>query len=153
LSFALAYAGTIGASVYIGVNALDYSGYPDCRPDYIQAMQKSSDWGTRPQGQAITIVAPLINFKKLKLSSWATTWGVPWEQTLVCYSGDYICCGVCDSCQLRLAAFAELGNPRSTSHARLLKRLTPSLRPFPVLPLGSLLSLHFILSERLSPLP
>ena len=124
LSFALAYAETIGAhEVYIGVNALDYSGYPDCRPDYIQAMQEVFRLGTKQGrvGQAITIVAPLINLKKTEIIQLGNSLGVPWEQTWSCYSGDYICCGVCDSCQLRLAAFAELGISDPLSYAQTVK--------------------------------
>lgn len=124
LSFALAYAETIGAhEVYIGVNALDYSGYPDCRPDYIQAMQEVFRLGTKQgrEGQAITIVAPLINLKKTEIIQLGNSLGVPWEQTWSCYSGDYICCGVCDSCQLRLAAFAELGIPDPLPYAQTVK--------------------------------
>ena len=124
LSFALAYAETIGAhEVYIGVNVLDYSGYPDCRPDYIQAMQEVFRLGTKQgrEGQAIKIVAPLINLKKTEIIQLGNSLGVPWEQTWSCYSGDYICCGVCDSCQLRLAAFAELGISDPLSYAQTVK--------------------------------
>lgn len=112
LSFALAYAETIGAQrVYIGVNALDYSGYPDCRPDYIQAMQAVFRLGTKQgrEGQAIAIVAPLLELKKTQIIQLGDRLGVPWEKTWSCYAGGEAACGVCDSCQLRLAAFAELG--------------------------------------------
>jgi len=112
LSFALAYAETLGAAqVYIGVNALDYSGYPDCRPDYIQAMQEVFRLGTKQgrEGQEITIVAPLINLKKTEIIELGNKLGVPWEQTWSCYAGEDIACGVCDACHLRLTAFAELG--------------------------------------------
>lgn len=111
LSFALAYAETIGAErVYIGVNALDYSGYPDCRPDYIQAMQEVFKLGTKQgrEGQAIEIVAPLIDLKKTEIIQLGNQLGVPWEQTWSCYTGGDSACGICDSCQLRLAAFAAL---------------------------------------------
>jgi 7-cyano-7-deazaguanine synthase len=112
LSFALAYAETIGAErVYIGVNALDYSGYPDCRPDYIQAMQTAFTLGTKQgrEGQPITIEAPLIQLRKTEIIQLGNQLGVPWADTWSCYSGAEQACGVCDSCQLRLAAFAELG--------------------------------------------
>lgn len=112
LSFALAYAETTGASrVYIGVNALDYSGYPDCRPDYIQAMQEVFRLGTKQgrSGRAITIMAPLIDLKKIEIIQLGNQLGVPWEQTWSCYAGGDLACGVCDACRLRLAAFAELG--------------------------------------------
>ena len=112
LSFALAYAETLSAQrVYIGVNALDYSGYPDCRPDYIQAMQEVFRLGTKlgREGKAIEIFAPLINLKKTQIIQLGNSLGVPWEKTWSCYTGGKSACGVCDSCQLRLAAFAELG--------------------------------------------
>ncbi|MBD2307402.1 7-cyano-7-deazaguanine synthase QueC [Chroococcidiopsis sp. FACHB-1243] len=112
LSFALAYAETLNASrVYIGVNALDYSGYPDCRPDYIQAMQEVFRLGTKQgrEGNAIAIVAPLIQLKKTEIIQLGDRLGVPWEKTWSCYAGDELACGVCDSCRLRLAAFAALG--------------------------------------------
>ncbi|MFM2064238.1 MAG: hypothetical protein RLZZ507_3909 [Cyanobacteriota bacterium] len=112
LSFALGYAETIGAQrVYIGVNALDYSGYPDCRPDYIQAMQEVFRLGTKQgrEGQPIEIIAPLINLKKTEIIQLGNQLGVPWELTWSCYAGGDQACGVCDSCRLRLAAFTELG--------------------------------------------
>lgn len=112
LSFALAYAETLAAQrVYIGVNALDYSGYPDCRPDYIQAMQEVFRLGTKQGrcGQPIEIVAPLIDLKKTQIIELGNRLGVPWEKTWSCYTGGDRACGVCDSCQLRYCAFAELG--------------------------------------------
>ncbi len=112
LSFALAYAETIAAEcVYIGVNALDYSGYPDCRPDYIQAMQEVFRLGTKQgrEGKPITIVAPLLDLKKTDIIQLGNKLGVPWELTWSCYAGGELACGICDSCRLRLAAFAELG--------------------------------------------
>ncbi|MEO0967760.1 MAG: 7-cyano-7-deazaguanine synthase QueC [Cyanobacteria bacterium J06639_18] len=112
LSLALAYAETIDANrVYIGVNALDYSGYPDCRPDYIQAMQEVFRLGTRQgrEGQPIEIVTPLIDLKKTEIIQLGNKLGVPWELTWSCYAGEEKSCGVCDSCLLRLEAFAELG--------------------------------------------
>jgi 7-cyano-7-deazaguanine synthase len=112
LSFALGYAETIGAQrVYIGVNALDYSGYPDCRPDYIAAMQEVFRLGTKQgrEGKPIDIVAPLIDLKKTEIIELGNNLGVPWELTWSCYAGGEKACGVCDSCQLRLAAFHQLG--------------------------------------------
>ncbi|MFB2833374.1 7-cyano-7-deazaguanine synthase QueC [Floridanema evergladense] len=112
LSFALGYAEAIDASrVYIGVNALDYSGYPDCRPDYIQAMQEVFRLGTKQglQGEPIKIVAPLIDLRKTEIIQLGNSLGVPWEKTWSCYAGGEKACGVCDSCRLRLAAFEELG--------------------------------------------
>jgi len=112
LSFALAYAEAIAASrVYIGVNALDYSGYPDCRPDYIDAMRSVYTLGTKQgrEGDPIEIITPLIDLKKTEIIQLGDRLGVPWAQTWSCYSGDLVPCGVCDSCRLRLAAFEELG--------------------------------------------
>ena len=112
LSFALAYAETIGASrVYIGVNALDYSGYPDCRPDYIDAMRSVFKLGTKQgrEGTPIEIITPLIQLKKTEIIQLGDRLGVPWAKTWSCYSGDPIPCGTCDSCLLRLAAFKDLG--------------------------------------------
>lgn len=121
LSFALAYAETIGADyVYIGVNALDYSGYPDCRPDYIEAMQSVFRLGTKQgrEGIAIAIVTPLINLRKTEIIQLGNQLGVPWEKTWSCYAGEDLACGVCDSCQLRLAAFAQLGIPDPVPYAQ-----------------------------------
>jgi 7-cyano-7-deazaguanine synthase len=119
LSFALAYAEAIGAEqVHLGVNQLDYSGYPDCRPDYLAAMQEVFRLGTRQgrEGKPIEIVAPLINQRKVEIVQWGQALGVPWGSTWSCYSDGGqqdmpIACGVCDSCQLRLVAFAEVGIP------------------------------------------
>jgi len=112
LSFALGFAEAIAAElVYLGINALDYSGYPDCRPDYIQAMQEVFRLGTK-QGREetpIKIVTPLINLKKTEIIQLGNQLGVPWELTWSCYAGNLKPCGVCDSCRLRLVAFAELG--------------------------------------------
>jgi 7-cyano-7-deazaguanine synthase len=112
LSFALAYAEAIQASrVYLGVNALDYSGYPDCRPEYIAAMQQVFDLGTKQglSGNGIQIAAPLVNLHKTEIIQLGNRLGVSWADTWSCYDGGELACGVCDSCQLRLAAFAELG--------------------------------------------
>jgi 7-cyano-7-deazaguanine synthase len=111
LSFALAYAEAIQANrVYLGVNALDYSGYPDCRPEYIAAMQQVFDLGTKQGlgGNGIQIAAPLINLHKTEIIQLGNRLGVSWADTWSCYDGGELACGVCDSCQLRLAAFAEL---------------------------------------------
>jgi 7-cyano-7-deazaguanine synthase len=112
LSFALAYAEAIAADrVYIGVNALDYSGYPDCRGDYIDAMRSVFRLGTKQgrEGDPIEIITPLIDLKKTEIIQLGNRLGVSWQQTWSCYSGDQVPCGTCDSCLLRLAAFAELG--------------------------------------------
>lgn len=120
LSFALGYAEAIAAErVYIGVNALDYSGYPDCRPDYIQAMQEVFRLGTKEgrEGKPIKIVTPLIDLKKTEIIELGNKLGVPWELTWSCYAGKDISCGVCDSCRLRLEAFNQLGLKDPISYA------------------------------------
>jgi 7-cyano-7-deazaguanine synthase len=117
LSFALAYAEAIAAErVYIGVNQLDYSGYPDCRPDYVAAMQEVYRLGTKQgrEGTPIEIVSPLLNLHKTDIIQLGNQLGVPWEKTWSCYSdGGTVenpqACGSCDACQLRLAAFQGLG--------------------------------------------
>lgn len=112
LSFALAYAEALSAQrVYLGVNALDYSGYPDCRPDYISAMQQVFQLGTKQgrEGNPIEIITPLIDLKKTEIIKLGNQLHVPWEKTWSCYQGGEKACGVCDACQLRLNAFQELG--------------------------------------------
>lgn len=124
LSFGLSYAEAIAAErVYVGVNALDYSGYPDCRPDYIEAMQRVFELGTKQgrEGQAIKIVAPLINLKKTEIINLGNQLGVPWAKTWSCYTGDEVACGVCDSCKLRLTAFAELGLKDALAYNQIQK--------------------------------
>nr|B8HQ99.1 RecName: Full=7-cyano-7-deazaguanine synthase; AltName: Full=7-cyano-7-carbaguanine synthase; AltName: Full=PreQ(0) synthase; AltName: Full=Queuosine biosynthesis protein QueC [Cyanothece sp. PCC 7425] len=116
LSFALSYAEAIGATqVYAGMNAIDYSGYPDCRPDYIAAMQEVYRLGTKQgrEGEPIQIITPLIDLTKPAIIQLGNRLGVPWAKTWSCYSDGGgndppVACGVCDSCRLRLAAFAEL---------------------------------------------
>jgi 7-cyano-7-deazaguanine synthase len=112
LSFALAYAETLNASrIYLGVNALDYSGYPDCRGDYLDAMQEVFRLGTKQgrEGEPIEIIAPLLHLKKTEIIELGNKLGVTWQKTWSCYAGGEEACGVCDSCRLRLAAFQELG--------------------------------------------
>lgn len=111
LSFALSYGEAINAKrVYIGINAVDYSGYPDCRPDYIVAMQKVFQLGTKQgrEGRAIEIISPLVNLHKTEIIQLGNYLGVPWEKTWSCYAGGEKACGVCDSCQIRLEAFQKL---------------------------------------------
>ncbi|MEL7084720.1 MAG: 7-cyano-7-deazaguanine synthase QueC [Cyanobacteria bacterium J06597_1] len=111
-SFALSYAEAIGADrVYAGMNALDYSGYPDCRPDYIDAVQAVFDLGTKRgrDGQPIRIYTPLIDLKKTEIIQLGDRLGVPWHLTWSCYVGGDVACGACDSCLLRRTAFEQLG--------------------------------------------
>jgi 7-cyano-7-deazaguanine synthase len=116
LSFALSYAEAIGAEqVHIGVNQLDYSGYPDCRPDFLAAMQEVFRLGSKQgrEGIPIEIVASLVDRRKVEIVQMGQALGVPWAKTWSCYSeggqiSPPVACGICDSCQLRLAAFSEL---------------------------------------------
>jgi 7-cyano-7-deazaguanine synthase len=114
LSYALAFAEVTGAhDIFIGVNALDFSGYPDCRPEYIDAFQKMANLATRlgTEGQPITIRTPLISLTKAQIISLGASLGVDYSMTTSCYdpsdSGE--ACGECDACQLRLAGFRAAG--------------------------------------------
>ncbi|HEX6965761.1 MAG TPA: 7-cyano-7-deazaguanine synthase QueC [Gemmatimonadaceae bacterium] len=115
LSFALAWAEVLGASdIFIGVNALDYSGYPDCRPEYIAAFERMARLATKAGvegGQSITVHAPLIALTKAQIIERGMALGVDYALTRTCYdpspAGE--ACGECDACQLRLKGFADLG--------------------------------------------
>ncbi|WP_202806552.1 7-cyano-7-deazaguanine synthase QueC [Kribbella catacumbae] len=115
LSFALAYAETVGASdVFIGVSALDYSGYPDCRPEYIEAYEAMANLATRAgvEGQKLKIHTPLIEMTKGQTVELGLKLGVDYGITSSCYDPDSSGrpCGHCDSCLLRLKGFAEAGS-------------------------------------------
>lgn len=126
LSFCLAWAEVLGASdIFIGVNALDYSGYPDCRPDYIAAFQRMANLATRGgvEGTApIHIRAPLLDLTKRQIVELGHALGVDYSMTLSCYdpsdSGE--ACGHCDACTLRLKGFTEAGmhDPAAYSQPR-----------------------------------
>ncbi len=113
LSFALAWAETLGAGdLLIGVNALDYSGYPDCRPEYIQAFENMANLATKAavEGtQRVKIHTPLINLTKAQIIKQGLELGVDYSLTTSCYdpSSDGAACGHCDACLLRLKGFAE----------------------------------------------
>jgi 7-cyano-7-deazaguanine synthase len=114
LSFALAWAETLGSSdIFIGVNALDYSGYPDCRPEYIAAFQRMADLATKAgvEGrQRLTIHTPLIHMTKAEIIRAGLALGVDYGLTLSCYDpAPAGACGRCDSCVLRRRGFAEAG--------------------------------------------
>ncbi|MGP1407769.1 7-cyano-7-deazaguanine synthase QueC [Selenomonas sp.] len=112
LSYAVGYAETIGARyVYIGVNSVDYSGYPDCRPEFIERFQAAADYATEAAsaGKRIEIVAPLQNLSKAEIVRLAARLAVPLELTHSCYNGGEKACGVCDSCKLRRQGFALAG--------------------------------------------
>lgn len=114
LSFALAWAETLGANdIFIGVNAVDYSGYPDCRPEYIAAFQRMARLATKAgvEGAAITIHTPLIDLSKADIIRRGNALGVDYGLTLSCYdpSSDGKPCGHCDSCLLRARGFEDAG--------------------------------------------
>lgn len=115
LSFALAWAEVLGAAdIFIGVNALDYSGYPDCRPDYIEAFERMANLATRAgvDGTLSThIRAPLVDLTKAQIIQLGTSLGVDYGVTLSCYDPDPTgaACGHCDACQIRRRGFAEAG--------------------------------------------
>ena len=115
LSYALALAEVVEASnIFIGVNALDYSGYPDCRPEYIEAFEKMANLATRAgvEGRTrVVIRTPLISLSKAAIIKLGASLGVDYSQTTSCYdpgpNGE--ACGRCDACQLRLKGFSEAG--------------------------------------------
>ena len=122
LSFALAYAEVREAqAIVLGINALDYSGYPDCRPQYLEAMRRVAELGTRQgvEGNAPELLAPLITLTKEQIVELGDRLGVPWELTWSCYLGGELACGVCDSCRLRLKGFAEAGKVDPLKYERL----------------------------------
>ena len=114
LSFALAWAEVLSCSdIFIGVNVLDYSGYPDCRPEYIAAYQQMANQATKRavEGQPFTIHTPLINLTKAQIIKLGLKLGVDYSLTSSCYDPkkDGVACGRCDACLLRLRGFAENG--------------------------------------------
>jgi 7-cyano-7-deazaguanine synthase len=112
LSLATAYAEVIGATrIYIGVSAVDYSGYPDCRPAFIESMTQTVNLATRAgsEGTKITIEAPLTHLSKAETIRLGLSLGVPYHLTTSCYQGGEKACGVCDSCRLRIKGFQEAG--------------------------------------------
>ena len=114
LSFALAYAEVVGSTdIFIGVSALDYSGYPDCRPEYISAYEQMANLATRAgvEGEKVSIHAPLINLTKAETVELGMRLGVDYSLTLSCYDPDSTgrSCGHCDSCLLRRRGFADAG--------------------------------------------
>jgi 7-cyano-7-deazaguanine synthase len=117
LSFALAWAETLGASdIFVGVNALDYSGYPDCRPEYIEAFERMANLATKAgvEGtQRLQIHAPLMQLTKEGIIRRGLELGVDYSATQSCYDpdGEGRACGACDACRLRLRGFAAVGVP------------------------------------------
>lgn len=115
LSFAMAWAEVLGANdIYLGVNAVDYSGYPDCRPEFIAAFQQMARLATKSgvEGtQQLRIHTPLISLTKADIIRRGLSLGVDYSKTITCYdpSAEGLACGQCDSCLLRLKGFAEVG--------------------------------------------
>lgn len=117
LSLALAAAESRGAqAIVLGVNAVDYSGYPDCRPAFLEAFERVAEMGTKQgvEGEAIRILAPLLRLSKAEIVTRGMALGVPFESTLSCYDpierdGLWLQCGRCDACHLRAKGFAEAG--------------------------------------------
>jgi 7-cyano-7-deazaguanine synthase len=114
LAYALAWAEVVGASdIFIGVNAIDYSGYPDCRPEFIEAFEALANLGTKAgvEGRRFQIHTPLIKFSKAEIIRKAVELGVDLSLTHSCYdpTPEGLACGECDSCLLRLKGFREAG--------------------------------------------
>lgn len=121
LSLALAWAEVLGSrDIFLGVNAVDYSGYPDCRPDYIAAFETVANLATRAgvEGARLTIHTPLIDLSKADIIRKGVKLGVDYALTVSCYQADADghACGVCDSCRLRAEGFAAAGATDPTSY-------------------------------------
>ncbi len=112
LSYAAGYAEVVGAeAIFIGVNAIDYSGYPDCRPEFIKAFEDMIRVGTKSgaEGNPIKIATPLLHLSKAEIIKLAAEINTPLHLTTSCYKGNEAACGVCDSCILRLKGFKDAG--------------------------------------------
>lgn len=115
LAFAMAYAEVVGAKdIFIGVNALDYSGYPDCRPEFIKSFEETANLGTKAgvtEDERLNIQTPLIDMTKAEIAATGTKLGVDYTMTISCYDPDDagLACGHCDSCLLRQKGFREAG--------------------------------------------
>jgi 7-cyano-7-deazaguanine synthase len=121
LSLAMAWAEVVGAdAIVIGVNALDYSGYPDCRPEYLRAFERVAALATRAgvEGRPLRILAPLLEMSKAEIIRRGLSLGVDYGLTLSCYdpSPEGRPCGHCDSCRLRAKGFAEAGATDPVTH-------------------------------------
>lgn len=121
LSIAMAWAEVLGARhIYVGVNAVDYSGYPDCRPAFIEAFETMANLATKAgvEGHRLTIHAPLIDLSKAQIIQRGTELGVNYGLTVSCYQADDDgrACGLCDACRLRRAGFEAAGLPDPTPY-------------------------------------
>jgi 7-cyano-7-deazaguanine synthase len=121
LAIALAWAEVLPArDIFIGVNAVDYSGYPDCRPAFIEAFERLANLATRAgvEGEGFTIHAPLLHLSKAEIIRRGHALGVDYAATVSCYAADAEgrACGVCDACRLRAKGFADAGLPDTTRY-------------------------------------
>jgi 7-cyano-7-deazaguanine synthase len=121
LSLALAWAEVLGASeIHVGVNAVDYSGYPDCRPEFVAAFEQLARLATKAgvEGAKLNVRAPLIHLSKAQIVREGTRLGVDYAQTVSCYQADAEgrACGLCDSCRLRREGFVSAGIPDPTRY-------------------------------------
>jgi 7-cyano-7-deazaguanine synthase len=121
LSLALAWAEVLGSGdIFIGANAVDYSGYPDCRPAYLAAFEAMANLATKAavEGQRLHIHAPLVDLTKAEIIRRGMALGVDYRQTVSCYQADEAgrACGLCDSCRLRRAGFAQAGVADPTAY-------------------------------------
>ena len=122
IAIGLSLAEARGASqIVLGINAMDYSGYPDCRPDYLQAYQNLANLSSKTgrEGHGIKLWAPLINWQKVEIIQEALRLGIPIERTWSCYNGQKTPCGVCDSCRIRNEALKAVGRPDLCSTEQL----------------------------------
>jgi 7-cyano-7-deazaguanine synthase len=123
LSLALAWAEVLQAQhIFIGANAVDYSGYPDCRPEYLKAFESMANLATKAavEGRRIEVRAPLIDLPKAQIVKLALELGVDPAETVTCYQPDPEgrACGVCDACRIRKAGFKDAGVPDTTRYAK-----------------------------------
>ena len=124
ISVALSLAEARAAeAIYLGINAVDYSGYPDCRPEYLEAFQRLAEFSSKAglEGHAPKLVAPLVMDSKVDIVKRALKLGVPIEETWSCYQGGDEPCGVCDSCRIRDKALVEAGYPDLASSLALFR--------------------------------
>jgi len=123
LSLALAWAEVLGAErIFVGANAVDYSGYPDCRPEYLKAYEAMANLATKAavEGRRIEVRAPLIDLPKKEIVKRAIELGVDPAETVTCYQPDAEgrACGLCDACRIRKAGFADAGIADTTRYSR-----------------------------------
>ena len=121
LALALAYAEVSAAdAIFTGVNAVDYSGYPDCRPEFLAAFEAVANLATKRavEGSPIAIVAPVVRLSKAQIIRWGTSLGVDYSLTVSCYEadGEGRACGACDACRFRRDGFREAGVPDPTRY-------------------------------------